>query len=115
MFASNTSGDKMLLMVDKVEFGQWLSSERAGVPYQSPHKLRHGHVIYALKQAKTMTEFKAISQNIMHSSITITDQVYGAFTGDDVKNIIANLGATQPEIGDQLAEMLALLKRQLGP
>lgn len=87
---------------------------RAGVPYLSPHKLRHGHVIYALKRVKDLTEFKAVSQNVMHANIVITDQIYGAFTGDDIKNIIANLGqSTQPAgLGDKLDELIALLKTQ---
>ena len=64
-----------------------------GVPYLSPHKLRHGHVVYALKQARNMAELKAISQNVMHASVTITDQIYGGLTNDDVRQIIAGLGA----------------------
>jgi integrase len=86
-----------------------LICERTGVPYLSPHKLRHGHVVHALKQARNLSELKGISQNIMHSSVVITDQVYGQFTHSDVKNIIANLGASQPEVGDQLSQLLALL------
>lgn len=64
----------------------------AGLPYLSPHKLRHGHAVYALKKAKNMVQFKAISQNLMHSSAVITDQVYGRLVNDDVKDIIDGLG-----------------------
>ncbi len=46
-----------------------LICDRAGVDYLSPHKLRHGHVMYALKKAQNMAELKAISQNIMHASV----------------------------------------------
>jgi integrase len=63
-----------------------------GMPYLSPHKLRHGHAVYALKKAKNMAQFKAISQNLMHSSAVITDQVYGKLVNDDVKDIIGGLG-----------------------
>jgi integrase len=83
--------------------------ERAGVEYRTPHKLRHGHAVYALKQAQTIADLKAISQNMMHESVTITDQVYGKFTHDDVKSQIAKLGTSTPEIGDQLTKLLALL------
>ena len=65
--------------------------ELAGVPYLSPHKLRHGHAVYALKKAKDMATFKAISQNLMHKSAVITDQVYGNLIHNDVKNIISGL------------------------
>jgi len=96
-----------------VEHDVRLICERAGLPYLSPHKLRHGHVVHALKQARNVAELKAISQNIMHKSITITDGIYGNLVHDDVKNIIARLG--QPQAGDddlqrKLDELIALLK-----
>lgn len=65
--------------------------EKAGIPYRSPHKLRHGFAVYALKRAKTMAELKAISQNLMHKNIGITDGIYGRLVDDDVKNIITGL------------------------
>jgi len=68
-----------------------LICELASVPYLSPHKLRHGHAVYALKKAKDMAQFKAISQNLGHSSAVITDQVYGKLVNNDVKDIIVGL------------------------
>lgn len=96
-----------------------LICERAGVEYLSPHKLRHGHVMYALKKAQNMAELKAISQNIMHASVTITDQVYGHLLNNDVKDIISNLGKPSekpmPQLGgdiaEKIAELLALLNQ----
>jgi integrase len=85
----------------------------AGIPYLSPHKLRHGHVVHALKQAHNMAELKAISQNVMHSSVTITDQVYGRLVDNDIRRIIGGLG-TQPPAdfpAEKLAELLELLKQ----
>jgi integrase len=79
--------------------------ELAGVDYLSPHKLRHGHVIYALKQALNMADMKAISQNVMHASVTITDQIYGRLVNDDVRKIIASLG-TKQHSADPSAEKL---------
>jgi integrase len=64
---------------------------KAGVPYLSPHKLRHGHTVYALKRAHNMAQLKAISQNIMHESVVTTDQIYGRLINDDVQEIIAGL------------------------
>lgn len=90
-----------------------LLCELAGVPYLSPHKMRHGHVVYALKQAKTMAEMKAVSQNVMHSSMTITDSIYGRLVAGDVADIIGGLGKTvQPATDDRLDEILQLLREQ---
>ena len=90
-----------------------LICERAGVPYQSPHKLRHGHVVHALKQAHNMAELKAISQNIMHASVVITDQVYGKLVNDNVRDVISNLGTqAQATKNDKLekADILMLIE-----
>lgn len=83
----------------------------AGVPYQSPHKLRHGHVVYALRHARTMADVKAVSQNVMHSSVVITDAIYGQFTGAEVRNAIQHLGApaVPAPAGDLAAQLEALL------
>ncbi len=65
--------------------------DRAGEMYHSPHKLRHGHAVYALKQARNPADLKTISQNLMHSSLAVTDGVYGVLSGDDVAQMIAGL------------------------
>lgn len=77
----------------KGEFGDELLDlcNRAGVPYLSAHKFRHGHAVYAMKRAKTMAELKAISQNLMHSNIGITDGIYSKLVNDDVKDFITGL------------------------
>jgi integrase len=46
--------------------------ELVGLPCKSPHKLRHGHVVYASLRVKNMAEYKAVSQNIMHDDIKTT-------------------------------------------
>lgn len=86
---------------------------RAGVPYRSPHKLRHSHVVWSLKRAHTMGDLKAISQNVMHSSVMITDGIYGNLVDDDVKNTIARLGQSQPGDGNNLENKLDELLRLL--
>jgi len=90
---------------------------RAGVPYLSPHKLRHGHAVYGVKHAKTMPELKAVSQNLMHSSIVITDGIYGNLSPDDVNHTITNLGKVlaHPIETDGQALLLALAKLQQDP
>lgn len=90
-----------------------LICNRAGLLYQSPHKLRHGHIMYARKNARTPEEIKAVSQNVMHANSIITDQVYGGLVGNDIKNLIAGLGPQKNmDIADKLAELIELLKRQ---
>lgn len=65
-----------------------LICDKAGIKYRSPHKLRNGHVVFGLKMAKTMDELKAISQNVMHESIEITEKIYAELSGGDVKRVI---------------------------
>jgi integrase len=71
--------------------------ELAGIPYLSTHKLRHGHVVYALKRVKDMAGLKAVSKNVMHSNVGITDSVYGGFLQDDVFDTISALEVDAPE------------------
>ena len=74
----------------RTDLQEWL--ERVELPYYSPHKFRNGHAVYALKQCKTMAEFKAVSQNLMHDSIVTTDSIYSIFSQEEVKNQMLNLG-----------------------
>ncbi len=76
----------------------WL--DRVGLPYHSPHKFRHGHAVYALKQAKDIPALKAISQNLMHANLSVTDGVYGILSDNDVKAQIHGLGKS--EDGEQV-------------
>lgn len=68
----------------------------AGVEYKSAHKLRHGHAVYALKNCRSMAEFKSVSQNLMHANMGITDGVYGNLVQDDVRKNIHSLGSNRP-------------------
>ena len=49
--------------------------------------------MHALDGAETIADLKAISQNLMHSSLTITDQVYGVLGADDQAARIGALGS----------------------
>jgi integrase len=64
-----------------------------GVPHKSPHKFRHGHAVYGLLHAQTMADYKAVSMNLMHDSIEITDSTYAPMLSSDVKDRIAGLSA----------------------
>lgn len=70
-----------------------LLCELAGVPYLSPHKLRHGHIVYAFSHCKTMADLKAVSQNVMHKQLSTTDAIYARLTDDDVARRIQGLGS----------------------
>ena len=61
---------------------------QVGIKYKSPHKLRHGNIVYGVKNAKGMAGLKAVSQNAMHENVEITNKVYGALAGDDVREAI---------------------------
>ena len=70
-----------------------------GLPYHSPHKFRHGHAVYALKNAKDVPALKAVSQNLMHANLSITDGVYGILSETDIKKQIISLGQNTKSIG----------------
>jgi hypothetical protein len=58
----------------------------------SPHKFRHGHATYGLKQAKDIGDLKAVSQNLMHANIGITGGIYAILSTEDMQDRIASLG-----------------------
>lgn len=66
--------------------------ELANVPYKSPHKIRHGFGVYGVKNAKDIGQMKAISQNLMHANMGITDGIYGRLAEDDLSEIMSNFG-----------------------
>jgi site-specific recombinase XerD len=61
--------------------------ERAGLPYLSSHKLRHGHAVYAMRRVKDMKQLKSLSQNLMHKSVATTDGIYARLVGDDIADL----------------------------
>ena len=94
---------------------QWL--EKVGLPYHSPHKFRHGNAVYSLKMAKDIQALKAVSQNLMHSNISITDGVYGVLFSSDVGQRIAGLGnqfdntkISRADLANQLIKLGEILK-----
>jgi site-specific recombinase XerD len=82
----------------------WL--DRVGLEYHSPHKFRHGHAVYALKQTKDTAELKAVSMNLMHSSIKVTDGVYGVLSEKDVREKISQLGMNGAGLSDDDIEKI---------
>lgn len=91
---------------------QWLT--KVGLLYHSPHKFRHGNAVYSIKLAKDIAALKAVSQNLMHSNLSITDGVYGILSDSDVREQICTLGQqiSLSEIKD-LDLLVPLLKQLL--
>jgi site-specific recombinase XerD len=93
----------------------WLN--KVGLPFHSPHKFRHGNAVYALKLAKDIAALKAVSQNLMHSNISITNGVYGILSKNDVKGQIVGLGqqisSTETKDIDGLMSMIRQLLDKL--
>jgi len=65
--------------------------QRADVRYRRPHDLRHGHASYALTLCSDVADYKAVSVNLMHGSITVTDHVYASLGSKEVKKRIESL------------------------
>jgi site-specific recombinase XerD len=72
----------------------------AGLPYKSAHKFRHGHAVYGLLKAQTMADYKAVSMNLMHHDIKITDSIYAPILSEEVKERIAGLTSSQYSMPD---------------
>ncbi len=66
--------------------------DMAGLPYKSAHKFRHGHAVYGLQHAQTMADYKAVSMNLMHEDIKITDEIYAPILSHEVQLRISRLG-----------------------
>ncbi len=64
--------------------------EKTGLKYHSFHKFRHGHIQYGLAHSKNQADFKAVSLNVMHSNIQITDQFYSNISESEVQGRISS-------------------------
>jgi site-specific recombinase XerD len=94
----------------------WL--EKSGLKYHSPHKFRHGFAHYGMANSKTIEDYKAVSQNLMHASMEITDQFYSVLDDSQVHQRINQLGLKIPsstlETSDKdtfIKELLLLVDR----
>jgi integrase len=82
----------------------------AGQTYKSAHKFRHGHAVYGLQHAQTMADYKAVSMNLMHEDIKITDEIYAPILSNEVKDRIGRLVAEpstslEPELIGALSQL----------
>jgi site-specific recombinase XerC len=90
----------------------WL--RKVHLPYHSPHKFRHGNAVYSIKLAKDIAALKAISQNLMHSNLSITDGVYGILSDNDVRENIAALDQRRkPSDANDIRDLIIMANRIL--
>ena len=83
------------------------------VPYHSPHKFSHGYAVYTIKIASDIGELKAISQNLMHSSISITDGIYGILSENDLETKISSLILKESSLNSNSVEELVMITKKL--
>lgn len=92
----------------------WL--ERSNLPFHSPHKFRHGYAVFGIKHFTTLAQLKALSQNLMHSNISITDGIYGMLSNIDKKELLSNFITEKPilpgGVNQKLDEIIGLLKNK---
>jgi len=82
----------------------------AGLSYKSAHKFRHGHAVYGLQHAQTIADYKAVSMNLMHEDIKITDEIYAPIMSNEVQLRISRLSDSKL---DQVENNLESLVRSL--
>lgn len=85
-----------------------LLSTMAGLDYRSAHKYRHGNAVFGLQHARTMADYKAVSANLMHEDITVTDAIYAALKNDEVKQRIRAL-TSQCNSDDEIERFISAL------
>ncbi|MCC7358088.1 MAG: tyrosine-type recombinase/integrase [Anaerolineales bacterium] len=86
----------------------------AGLQPKSPHKFRHGHAVWALQHARTMADYKAVSMNLMHEDVRVTDGIYAPLLGSEVRDRISRLagpGTLKLEADSDLERLLRGLSR----
>lgn len=77
----NLSPNDNRVHVARKNLATWM--KKNGLTYHSPHKFRHGHVHYGQAHSRTQEDYKALSQNVMHSTTGVTDQFYSNI--DDIE------------------------------
>jgi integrase len=88
---------------------EWV--DRIGLPYYSPHKFRHGHATYGLSNAVTVPDLKAVSQNLMHSNLSITDGIYAILSENELGERISRLGLVESTTIKSNGEIIEQLER----
>lgn len=87
--------------------------ERAGLPRHTSHSFRHLMNKVAYEGGSTLRFAKAMSSNLGHSSIKVTNASYGKQTLAERREAIADYIARKDKVGDDDEQLDALL-RELG-
>jgi site-specific recombinase XerC len=106
----STVGEHRVTLARK-NLRDWL--RKVGLPYHSPHKFRHGHIHYGLERSKTVADYKAVSMNVMHSSMDITDETYSNLDEQDIKSRIGQLGQQLVKAANESDNVFALFQEFL--
>jgi hypothetical protein len=71
--------------------------------------------VYSLKQADNVSDLKAISQNLMHSNLAVTDGVYAILSDEAVRERIEKLGQAVVDglVNGEVAALLRALADRL--
>jgi site-specific recombinase XerD len=84
----------------------------AGLPYKNPHQFRHGYATYGLAHCRTMLEYQALSRNLMHANIAITDKIYAHLEEQERAKILTNLQVNPVcHPNDELNQYLSTLSK----
>jgi hypothetical protein len=85
--------------------------EIEGITYHSPHKFRHGHIQYGLAHSESIADYKAVSMNVMYSSMEITDQFYSNLNDGEIQSRISGLKKKdQPSDNGELEQFRQFLE-----
>lgn len=68
---------------ERKDFRDWL--DRVKIIYQTPHKFRHGNSVYSIRKSQDLANLMAVSQNLMHSNLSITDGIYCGVSNKDIE------------------------------
>ncbi len=75
--------------------------KRLEMPHKSPHAFRRGFASYGLLRAADIADYKAISANLLHSDMSVTDRYYAKLANDEQKRrllAMSNRPAASPAI-----------------
>ena len=107
---TRTTAGKHRNILARKDLEDWL--KLVGLPYHSPHKFRHGNAVYSLKNAKDISALKAVSQNLMHKNLSVTDGVYGILSDMDVRKQITMFGKNMT-ISSNKKDLVVMLRQLL--
>ncbi len=87
--------------------------EQAGLTPMTAHSFRHGHALFGLKRARDIGDLKAVSMNLMHESLSVTDGVYAIFSDNDLGERLAKLSQDSGEDNERAEDALRTLQEEI--